>query len=52
MADSICRLCEEPLKYETQFYKDPMDDGYVHAGCLEELAEVNKQRYQTPEVAA
>lgn len=45
MALSVCRLCEKPIGYETQFYSDPMNrGGFVHAECLEELSEVMRTR--------
>jgi hypothetical protein len=40
MAESYCRLCNEPIGYDRYFYIDPQqpktgDKAYIHAICLE-----------------
>ena len=40
MAESICRMCAEPIRYEVRFYADPFREGaYLHARCYEEWAD-------------
>lgn len=40
MAESICRLCEQPIGYDVRFYHDNKNEGqWVHAFCLETRAE-------------
>lgn len=37
-AESLCRLCSQPIGYEVRFYRDPEAGAmltYVHAACLE-----------------
>jgi hypothetical protein len=37
-AESLCRLCGEPIGYEICFYRDPVDaKRFTHAGCLEDF---------------
>lgn len=44
-AARVCRFCAEPIGYKVSFFTDPdgMGDALVHADCLEESVEKERQ---------
>lgn len=39
IAEAVCRFCDKPIGYEQRFYND---EGYVHAPCLEDSIEAER----------
>jgi hypothetical protein len=40
-AEAVCRFCEKPIGYDARFYND---GGYVHAPCLEDSIEAEREQ--------